>query len=45
MTTPVGTARPARLAPWLALAAAIAVADQLTKWLLARTIVPGKWCR
>jgi signal peptidase II len=41
MTTPVETARPNRLAPWLALAAAIALADQLTKWLLARTIVPG----
>jgi len=28
-------------AAWLALAAAIALLDQLTKWLLARSIAPG----
>jgi signal peptidase II len=39
MTASAG--RTTALASWLALATAIAVADQFAKWLLARTIAPG----
>ncbi|MCU0804497.1 MAG: signal peptidase II [Burkholderiales bacterium] len=42
MSSPAAAMRSGALVPWLALAAAIAIADQFTKWLLARTIQPGE---
>lgn len=41
MTASAGTPRATALGPWLGLAAAVAIADQFTKWLLARAIAPG----
>jgi len=35
-------ARPAALGPWITLAMAIALADQFTKWLLARSLAAGE---
>ena len=42
MTASGAAARTSALIPWIALALAIAVADQFTKWLLARSLAPGE---